>query len=340
MGKPYEGASLHSQAADFPPSLVRDSPPATPQNDDDDDNNQQTNWEWESVSGLEQQQRKSLGKLSTRGVYWKNPTQNACGCALLLLFHGGDVDADGNCLFAAFQKAMRMNPNVTATDLRRKTVARFLHAYESATPQEKEEIDRTIKNLYSPRLDAGWGVHLVQEHKLLAPKRDRYGLNASIQQLLQLSFVRETAAECIYKERCIVVEDGLSWGKYMSICGSSDDEYDIITLQYTEEGLLSVDENSQGRAAAFGDDIAIYTLATEFNREIFVVQAHGSDGMIEDDDSCLFFLPHRPRSEIFHPPVFLFMKGTGWCGAGADHYEPLLAYPAPVISQEKAAFVL
>lgn len=67
------------------------------------------------------------------------------------------------------------------------------------------------------------------------------------------------------------MNDGSSWAKYMSISGSSDDEYDIITLQYTEEGLLSVDENREGRAAAFGDDIAIECLATEFNREIYVV---------------------------------------------------------------------
>lgn len=80
------------------------------------------------------------------------------------------------------------------------------------------------------------------------------------------------AAESIYKERCILVSDGPSWAKYMLISGSHDDEYDIITLQYTEDGLLSVDENREGHAAAFGDDIAIECLATEFNREIYVVR--------------------------------------------------------------------
>ncbi|KAL0289827.1 UNVERIFIED_CONTAM: hypothetical protein Sradi_7063700 [Sesamum radiatum] len=57
----------------------------------------------------------------------------------------------------------------------------------------------------------------------------------------------------------------------MSVSGSLDDEYDIINLQYTEEGLLTVDENRDGRAAAFGDDIAIECLATEFKREILCV---------------------------------------------------------------------
>ena len=84
------------------------------------------------------------------------------------------------------------------------------------------------------------------------------------------------AAESIYKERCIAVDDGSSWAKYMSISGSPDDEYDIISLQYTEEGLLTVDENREGHAAAFGDDIAIECLATEFKREIFVVRRHWS----------------------------------------------------------------
>jgi len=31
---------------------------------------------------------------------------------------------------------------------------------------------------------------------------------------------------------------------------------------------------------------------------------------------------------------------AGWCGAGADHYEPLIARPSAVVSQEKVAVVL
>lgn len=42
----------------------------------------------------------------------------------------------------------------------------------------------------------------------------------------------------------------------------------------------------------------------------FKVQAHGSDAMV-DEENCVFFLPHRPRSEIAELPFFLFMKGTG-----------------------------
>ena len=69
------------------------------------------------------------------------------------------------------------------------------------------------------------------------------------------------------------------------------------------------------------------------------LQAHGSDAMV-DEDNCVFFLPHRPRSEICEAPLFLFMKGTGWCGAGADHYEPLVAHRSVLSSMEKVALVL
>lgn len=100
------------------------------------------------------------------------------------------------------------------------------------------------------------------------------------------------------------------------------------------------------------------------------MQAHGSDAMV-DEEHCVFFLPHRPRTEICDPPFFLLMKGTGnqressvnnqrkpyellkpalifkpsshcagWCGAGADHYEPLIARPSCLVSPEKVAVLL
>ncbi|XP_068667175.1 uncharacterized protein [Aristolochia californica] len=289
---------------------------------------------WENVGGLEDQQKRYLQRLHSRGVYWKLPDSSIS--SVFRLSHGGDVEADGNCLFTASRRAMGVK--MEARELRRRTVRRFVEDLESGE-LEREAVNVAIKNMYSPDLKTGWGIHVVQEVKLLAEKEDRENLDGAIQELVDLGLQREMAAESIYKERCIAVDDGSNWAKYMSICGSPDDEYDIITLQYTEEGLLTVEENREGHAAAFGDDIAIESLATEFKREIYVVQAHGSDAMV-DEDNCVFFLPHHPRSQICEPPSFLFMKGTGWCGAGADHYEPLIAHPAPSISQEKAAVVL
>ncbi|KAJ6703187.1 hypothetical protein OIU85_029186 [Salix viminalis] len=325
---------------------------------------------WEDVIGLEDQQRRHLQRLQTKGVLWKHPKNDDSYPAVVFrLSHGGDVSADGNCLFTASRKAMEAR-ELDVRELRSRTVRRFVEDFGSVSEEKREVINGAIKHMYSPDLQNGWGIHVVQEVKLLANKEDRVALDSSIEELVLLGMQREMAAESIYKERCIAVNDGPSWAKYMLISGSPDDENDIITLQYTEEGLLSVDENREGRAAAFGDDIAIECLATEFKREIYVnsvidwhhlimvtgeftrtlwmkyhfkyriwVQAHGSDAMV-DEENCVFFLPHRPRSEICEPPFFLFMKGTGWCGAGADHYEPLIAHPSSLVSQEKVAVVL
>ncbi|KAM2541523.1 hypothetical protein TB2_021079 [Malus domestica] len=303
---------------------------------------------WDSVVGLEEQQRRHLQRLHTKGVLWKLPEDHDSSKSesimpqksmVFRLSHGGEVSSDGNCLFTASQKAMRVARELDARELRRLTVRRFTEDYGSAAAEEKRVIDDAIRHMYAPDLKAGWGIHVIQEVKLLAKKDERVSLDSAIDELLQLGMQRELAAESIYKERCIPVIDGQSWAKYMSISGSPDDEYDIITLQYTEEGLLTIDENREGHAAAFGDDIAIECLATEFKREIYVVQAHGLDAMV-DEENCVFFLPHRPRSQICELPFFLFMKGTGWCGAGADHYEPLIAHPLSLISQEKVAVVL
>ena len=67
------------------------------------------------------------------------------------------------------------------------------------------------------------------------------------------------------------MDNGDAWAKYMSIAGDANDVHDIITLMYAEDGLISIDDNREGRAAAFGDDIAIESLASEYQREIFVV---------------------------------------------------------------------
>ncbi|KAL3818712.1 hypothetical protein ACJIZ3_004617 [Penstemon smallii] len=291
---------------------------------------------WENVHGLEEQQKRHLTRLYNKGVLWKHP-EDKNQSIVFRLTHGGEVDADGNCLFTAARKSMGVG--AAARELRMRTVRRFVEDLGSADEETKVLIGSAIRHMYSPDLKSGWGIHVVQEVKLLAKKQDRDGLDSAIDELVQIGMQREMAAESLYKERCIAVDDGPSWSKYMSISGSPDDEYDIINLQYTEEGLLTVDENRDGHAAAFGDDIAIECLATEFKREIFVVQAHGSDAMV-DEDNCVFFLPHRPRCDICEPPIFLFMKGTGWCGAGADHYEPLIAQCSVLVSQEKVALVL
>ncbi|XP_048502431.1 uncharacterized protein LOC104897527 isoform X2 [Beta vulgaris subsp. vulgaris] len=233
---------------------------------------------WDDVTGLEDQQKKNLSRLQAKGVLWKHPDdKKLLPPVVFRLVHGGDVDADGNCLFSAVEKATENEQDGQfecgggPRELRRRTVKRFENDFELGQNDEREKVEVAIKNLYSPDLRFGWGIHIVQEIKLLAKKSERQIFDDAILQLINLGMLRENAAETIYKERCIAVDDGPSWAKYMSISGSPDDEYDIITLQYTEEGLLTVDENREGRAAAFGDDIAIECLAEVFKREIFVL---------------------------------------------------------------------
>lgn len=289
---------------------------------------------WEAVGGLETSQLKALQKVASQGVLWTHPSKPSMS-VVYTLHHGGEVEADGNCLFTAFHRAMQLQES--PLEVRLRTVQRFQKEYEASTTSSARAVDAMISHLYSPDLSTGWGVHVVQDVKLLATKADREASDTAIEELLQVGMSKDAAAESVYKERCQAVDDGASWAKYMSITGSCTDEFDIITLQYTEDGLLSVDANREGRAAAFGDDIAIQCLASEYEREVFVVQAHGGDAMVETTE-CLFFLPHRPKNQVRHPPVFLFMKGTSWCGAGADHYEPIFARVSQ--SREKAAFVL
>lgn len=232
-----------------------------------------------------------------------------------------------------------MGSKIGSRELRHRIVRRFLQDLAADDGPGREKVETAIRNLYAPDVTSGWGIQYVQEVKLLARKADRKMLDAAIQELVDFGLQRELAAEMIYKERCIAVNDGASWAKYMSVSGSAEDEFDIISLHYAEVGLFMVEENRDGHLAAFGDDIAIESMATEFKREIYVVQAHGSDSMI-DEENCLFFLPHRPRSEVADLPIFLFMKGTAWCLAGADHYEPLIATPMSVVPPEKAAVKL
>uniref|UniRef100_A0A0R0F5Q1 OTU domain-containing protein n=1 Tax=Glycine max TaxID=3847 RepID=A0A0R0F5Q1_SOYBN len=179
---------------------------------------------WEDVVGLEEQQRRHLQRLHAKGVLWKPPPEeedsssplssSALRSVVFRLSHGGEVSADGNCLFTASRKAMG-GEDVDARELRRRTVARFLEDLGSVSFEEREAIDNAIRHMYSPDLKNGWGIHVVQEVKLLAKKEDRFALDSAIEELVHLGMQREMAAESIYKERCVSVNDGPSWAKYI-----------------------------------------------------------------------------------------------------------------------------
>ena len=159
---------------------------------------------WDDVSGLEDQQKRHLQRLHAKGVLWKHPgnkISNQCQnqnqeddsslppAVVFRLSHGGDVEADGNCLFTASQKAMGLT-EITARDLRRRTVRRFLEDLGSETGIERANIDAAIKHMYAPDLRSGWGIHVVQEVKLLAKKVDRENLDSAIEELVNLGMQR------------------------------------------------------------------------------------------------------------------------------------------------------
>jgi hypothetical protein len=227
--------------------------------------------DWGCVPTLTSGQIKQLRDVASRGVLWAAPADGKRH-AILELHYLGDVEADGNCLFTAIARSLQAHGirGLSSLDVRLVAVNRFLSDYQSGALDQKQT-DLMIRNLYSPNLDSGWGVHVLQEVKLLAKRSERAAMDVAIQELVFTGMTREAAAGSIFKERCVAIEDGLSWAAYMKCVGGAKDEFDIVTLVYTEEGLLSVEENREGKAAAFGDDIALESLAMEWRREIFVV---------------------------------------------------------------------
>ncbi|WOL12859.1 hypothetical protein Cni_G21627 [Canna indica] len=167
---------------------------------------------WTGVSGLDEQLWRRLEMIRERGVFWKNPRDAEVPGVAFRLDHGGDVEADGNCLFTAVGRAIGSR-GVEVRELRQRAVRRFLEDYGSSDGSEKEAVVVAIRHLYSSDLNSGWGVHVVPAVKLLAKKADRESLDAAIQDLVDLGLQRELASESIYKERCIAISDGHSWAK-------------------------------------------------------------------------------------------------------------------------------
>lgn len=198
MGKLFcDSATVtESLTPQSPPSTTwRDLPPLLPSTVDI------SSTSWDDVSGLEDQQRKNLSRLQAKGVLWTHPDHKSGPPVVFRLTHGGDVASDGNCLFTAFEKSASWGlresnnnggecSNCGARELRQRTVERFKQDFESAEKEEKERVELVIKNLYSPDLESGWGIHFVQEVKLLAKKSDRQILDDAILELTDRGMLR------------------------------------------------------------------------------------------------------------------------------------------------------
>ena len=106
---------------------------------------------WDTVWALEDQQRRRLHRIWECGVAWKPSSLGAEGAAPALapapvvfrLDHGGEVDADGNCLFTAARTA-------DARELRHHAVRRFAEVYTTAGEDDKAAIDAAVRHLYAP----------------------------------------------------------------------------------------------------------------------------------------------------------------------------------------------
>lgn len=101
------------------------------------------------------------------------------------------MEADGNCLFTASCKAMGMMKGVEdARELRRRCVKRFVEDLGGFCKNERDLIDDAIRHMYCPDLKCGWGIHVVQELKLVAKKLERVQLDLAIDELVNLGMQR------------------------------------------------------------------------------------------------------------------------------------------------------
>lgn len=275
---------------------------------------------WEQLR-LHEGVQAQLRRLSTQGVRLK--ARKGRGEETVTLAYGGPVERDGNCLFTSVARALRTGED--GGGVRARAVARCGKLRQAGLLPAGTE--RAIRNLYTPDVTRGWGVHLVQEQKLLLPTSVAERAGAMIAEMQSTGVDWHRAAEAVFKDVGRRVEDLDSWMDYMSLDGAEGAEHQLVTLQYVQEGLLAVDV---GHRAAFGDDLALVMLATEFNRSVHVVQAHENEVNADGGLGLLFFLPHRPCHDLQgqeEASLFLLMKGADWCGAGVDHYENLFATP-------------
>jgi hypothetical protein len=155
------------------------------------------------VKGLEAQQLSALRKIAAQGVRWKHPSHAPSLSSLFSLSFGGEVETDGNCLFNASLKAMEIH-GLSPRELRLKTVEKFTRDYESSSSNhnnsgdgdnstralDRDAVDSLIRNLYCPDLSSGWGIHVVQEIKLIAKKSGREALDSAIAELEQSGMPR------------------------------------------------------------------------------------------------------------------------------------------------------
>jgi hypothetical protein len=69
-------------------------------------------------------------------------------------------------------------------------VRRFQSVYAEAQAADRDAVDAAVRHLYAPDLGTGWGVHVVQEVKMLARKDQRQGMDGAIKELVDIGIQR------------------------------------------------------------------------------------------------------------------------------------------------------
>lgn len=276
---------------------------------------------WQRVSNIDSSSRDLLRVLEEDGVSYE-PHDIAYSVKYL-----APVLPFGDCLFLSMEQLLLHTEEckpLSPEGIRKVATKFFLAHYNSSTPEEQQKIDKAIQNLYFPSLKGGWGVSPVQTRRFVARRSDKKRLADKCAEFQKCGLSWGAAAEAVYTEYAQPILDAHSYCDYMMV-GRGDNTHFLIGLNYSSNGLISVDTDPDNSRVAWGDDFVLEALATAYQRDVFVVLV-----------GCgkMFFLPHRPRGEVGldqstmchskgHAPWFLLMRLTG-SDRGGDHYEPML----------------
>lgn len=279
---------------------------------------------WQKVDNVDQDTRNMLRDLQDEGVLYA-PQERVYGVSYL-----SPVAPYGDCLFLSMEQLLLTSKdceNISPSKIRYEALQEFWQYYQSGSVEEKAKMDQTIKNLYFPDLKGGWGVSRIQTRRYVAAVDDRDILLARIYSMQDKGMSWDAAAQEIYAKHADPVVDAKSYCRYMNVGHTNASEAAnvdfLVSLHFSAQGLMSVDNDPDDTRVAWGDDIVLESIASLYKRDIFVVLA-----------GCgkMFFLPHRPRrlKDIgeLKQPWFLLMRLNG-SDRGGDHYEPMISTSMP-----------
>jgi hypothetical protein len=249
-----------------------------------------------------------------------------------------------------------------ASILRSSGVNLFMAEYLAATEQDRNAIDQSIRNQYMADLSRdNWSIQQTRTHTYLVRKRDSDELTRRISQLMShegFSFLE--ASGTVHKVWGMPVNNAQAYRDYMLLGNSGSDERYVVSLVYNKEGLVCVNDDTEGVRVSWGDDRLLECCANHLERKVFVAlidrtaasvpprspdqhstpidmicgelvsSERRNNNKSETEVAPLggrpVFLSHGPGKEVRTKglePWFLLMLVNGSEGRGGDHYEPL-----------------